>query len=115
MEKIKCFENKFRERKFIVEISTSEWTSICPLTGTPDFGKITIKYIPDEKCIELDSLKHYFIDFRHRSLFYEEAVNIILEDLTSASSPLMMEVTGEFTTRGGMTTTVQASYKKGDK
>ena len=82
------------------------------MTGNPDFGTITIEYVPDKLCLELKSLKLYYFSFRNKGVFYESLVNEILDDLVHASSPRRMTVTGDFTTRGGMTSTVVAEYVK---
>ena len=87
-----------------------EFTSVCPKTGLPDFGEIRITYVPDERCIELKALKYYLIEFRNRGIFYEHATNQILDDLVAACRPRRMTVVGDFSVRGGIGTTVTASY-----
>ena len=89
-----------------------EYTSVCPRTGLPDFGTITISYKPGRKCIELKSLKHYILGYRNLGIFYENAVNRILRDVVKACQPLWAEVRGEFTPRGGLRTTVTARYER---
>ena len=81
---------------------------MCPKTGNPDFGTVTVRYVPDRLCVELKSLKHYLFGYRNEGLFYEAAVNRILDDLLGACKPRRMEVEGAFTARGGITTTVTA-------
>ncbi|MBI4721562.1 MAG: NADPH-dependent 7-cyano-7-deazaguanine reductase QueF [Candidatus Stahlbacteria bacterium] len=110
LPKIECFKNQFKN--YEISIVISEFTSICPKTGLPDFGTIIIKYIPDKLCIELKSLKSYILAYRNLGIFYENAVNRILADVVSACSPLQIEVCGEFTPRGGMTSTIKATYPK---
>ena len=110
MEKIEVFENKFPERDYYITHINQEFTSVCPKTGLPDFGKITIKYIPDRLCLELKALKYYFLSFRDKGIFYEAVVNQILDDLTAACQPRYMEITGEFSTRGGMNSVVTAVH-----
>jgi 7-cyano-7-deazaguanine reductase len=85
---------------------------MCPKTGLPDFGEIRITYVPDELCIELKALKYYMLDFRNRGIFYEAVTNEILDDLVAVCQPRRMIVVGDFTARGGITTTVTARYEK---
>ncbi len=94
-----------------IEISQPEFTSVCPMTGLPDFGTITVKYRPGEKIIELKSLKYYFLQYRNVGIFYEHAVNRILDDLAEVLAPKRMEVIGYFTARGGIATRVTAIYE----
>jgi 7-cyano-7-deazaguanine reductase len=107
---LETFPNPRPERDYQIEIRNPEFTSVCPVTGLPDFGEILIRYVPDQKCIELKSLKYYFIEFRNQGIFYEAVTNKILDDLTAALQPRRMTVTGAFTARGGITTTVTAEY-----
>ena len=85
---------------------------MCPMTGLPDFGEILIRYTPDKDCIELKSLKYYLFEYRNQGIFYEAVTNKILDDLVAACHPRRMTVTGAFTARGGITTTVIAEYTK---
>lgn len=101
------------KRDVDIEISQPEFTSVCPMTGLPDFGTITIKYRPGEKIIELKSLKYYFLQYRNAGIFYEHAVNRILDDLLSVLFPQRMEVIGDFTARGGISTRVRAVFEGG--
>ncbi|MFA4915081.1 MAG: preQ(1) synthase [Syntrophales bacterium] len=110
--RIETFENKYPHRPYTITITNAEFTSVCPITGLPDFGTITVNYIPAEKCIELKSLKYYFIEYRNIGVFYEAVVNKILDDLVAACDPAGMEVVGEFSTRGGMRSVVKAKYEK---
>ena len=87
-----------------------EFTSICPKTGMPDFGVITIRYCPDTLCLELKSLKTYFTAYRNLGIFYENAVNRILRDVVKVCRPVSLKVTGEFSTRGGMRSVIEAQY-----
>ena len=107
---LETFSNPRPERDYTIEIVCPEFTSVCPKTGLPDFGTVTIRYVPDETCIELKSLKYYLLGFRDKGIFYEAAVNAILDDLVAACAPRRMELRGEFTARGGITTTVTASH-----
>ena len=89
-----------------------EFTSICPKTGLPDFGLITIRYQPDKQCLELKSLKEYFGSYRNLGIFYENAVNRILNDLVSACAPVKAAVVGDFNTRGGMRAVITTHYER---
>jgi len=84
-----------------------EFTSVCPKTGLPDFGTITINYIPNKKCVELKSLKYYFLEYRSMGIFYETVTNKILDDMVTMLKPKWIEVIGSFTARGGISTTVK--------
>ncbi len=110
LPKIECFQNQFKN--YEITISIPEFTSVCPRTGLPDFGTITIRYVPDKWCVELKSLKMYILGYRNLGIFYENAVNRILKDFVNACKPLKAIVTGEFNVRGGMRSTVEASYPK---
>jgi len=110
MAEIEVFENQYPNRDYFITHVNEEFTSVCPKTGLPDFGTITINYIPDKLCLELKSLKYYFLDFRNKGIFYEAVINQILDDLVKACAPRYMEVRGDFTTRGGMHSTVVAVY-----
>ncbi len=105
---IETFENPKEERDYTITTKVPEFTSVCPKTGQPDFGTITIIYIPDKFCIELKSLKFYIQSFRNKGIFYESLVNEILDDLSLACKPRSMKIIGEFTPRGGISTTVEA-------
>jgi len=94
-----------------IKIEIPEYTAVCPKTGLPDFGTVTILYMPDRSCIELKSLKYYILGFRNMGIFYENAVNRILKDVVAACKPKWCVVTGEFSARGGMKTTVTARYR----
>ena len=114
LPKIDCFENQFRN--YEITVSIPEYTSICPRSGLPDFGTITIRYVPNKWCVELKSLKTYILAYRGLGIFYENAVNRILRDFVKASKPIKVTVTGEFNVRGGMKSMIEASYpppKKG--
>ncbi len=107
---IETFPNPRPERDYEIVIRCPEFTSVCPKTGLPDFGKITITYSPDQRCIELKALKYYLIEYRNRGIFYEAATNQILDDLVAVCQPRRMVVIGEFSVRGGLTTSVSARY-----
>lgn len=106
-------EYQYRLRRDIdIVIKQPEYTSVCPLTGLPDVGCITIRYKPDQKIIELKSLKFYLLQYRNVGIFYEHVVNRILDDLVAVLDPKFMEVTGDFTARGAITTKVTAVYER---
>jgi 7-cyano-7-deazaguanine reductase len=105
------FPNQYPGREYQVTIECPEFTSLCPKTGQPDFGTIRIRYVPDQNVIELKSLKFYLFSYRNQGIFYESVVNKILDDLVTASQPIRCEVIGDFTVRGGITTSVRAVYK----
>jgi 7-cyano-7-deazaguanine reductase len=109
---LETFPNPRPERDYEIQIRCPEFTSMCPKTGLPDFGEIQISYVPDRACIELKSLKYYLGGYRNEGIFYEAATNRILDDLVSACHPRRMRVTGAFTARGGITTTVVAEHQK---
>ncbi len=98
------------KRDIDVVIEQTEFTSVCPMTGLPDYGCITIMYRPNSKIIELKSLKYYLLQYRNVGIFYEHVVNRILDDLVGKLDPKRMEISGAFTSRGGITTTVSAVY-----
>jgi 7-cyano-7-deazaguanine reductase len=110
MADIEVFDNQYTDRDYYITHINEEYTSVCPKTGLPDFGTITIRYIPDRLCLELKALKYYFLSFRNRGVFYETVINQILDDLVKACQPRYMEVVGNFTTRGGMHSTVTAIH-----
>ena len=112
LPEIETFPNQFPDYEITIEIP--EYTSVCPKTGLPDFGIITIWYIPDKKVMELKSLKMYILAYRNLGIFYENAVNRILEDVVKACQPKKALVRGEFTPRGGLSSTVEARYPRGE-
>ena len=107
---LETFPNPRPDRDYEIEIACPEFTSVCPKTGLPDFGTLTIRYVPDQSCIELKSLKYYLLEYRNEGIFYEAAVNRILDDLVKACAPRQMKLEGAFTARGGLTTTVTAVH-----
>ena len=107
---LETFPNPRPERDYEIEIACPEVTSMCPKTGLPDFGTITIRYVPAAACLELKALKYYLLAFRNQGIFYEAATNRILDDLVAACQPKRMVVTGDFTARGGITTKVTAEH-----
>jgi len=107
---LETFQNKFSNRDYWIRFESPEFTSMCPVTGQPDFARITIDYVPDLLCIESKSLKFYLASFRNTRSFNEEIVNRILDDLVKACAPRRAIVHGEFAARGGISVTVDASY-----
>jgi len=110
MAEIEVFENKYPDRDYYITHVNKEYTSVCPKTGLPDFGTMTINYIPDKLCMELKALKYYFLGFRDKGIFYESVVNQILDEMVEICHPRYMEVIGEFTTRGGMNSIIKAIH-----
>ena len=98
-----------------IEIVIPEFTSVCPKTGLPDFGKLTLRYVPDKLCLELKSLKLYALAYRNLGIFYENVVNRFLRDVVSATKPASASLTGEFTPRGGLHSTITAKWNKTKK
>ena len=107
---LETFPSPRPEREFDIAINCPEFTSLCPITGHPDFGEIRIRYTPRDHCIELKSLKMYIHHFRNRGIFYEAVTNQILDDLVAACSPRRMTVIGDFSVRGGIKTVVTATF-----
>lgn len=105
---LETWPNHFRG--YAITIRFPEYTSVCPKTGLPDYGTIVIQYEPHKSCLELKSLKMYLLAYRNLGIFYENAVNRILRDIQAAVQPVWCTVTGEFTPRGGLTTTVTARW-----
>jgi 7-cyano-7-deazaguanine reductase len=107
---LETFDNQYPDREYTIRIVCPEFTSVCPRTGQPDYGTLTIEYVPAAKCVELKSLKLYLQQYRNMGIFYETATNRILDDLAGALRPRKMTLTAEFNPRGGITTTVTATY-----
>ena len=105
---IECWPNQFPG--YEIKIEMPEFTSICPKTGLPDFGTITIRYRPDRLCLELKSLKGYFLAYRNLGIFYENAVIRMLRDIVKACEPQSVKVSGDFSARGGMRSVIEAEY-----
>ena len=108
---LETFENQFPDRDYQIEIVSPEFTSVCPRTGQPDFGTLTITYSPNKKCVELKSLKFYLQSFRNQGIFYEAITNRLLDDFVRACSPRRCQVIGAFTPRGGISTTVTCVFE----
>jgi 7-cyano-7-deazaguanine reductase len=108
--RLEAFENRYADRDYWVEFDCPEFTALCPMTGQPDFGHITIRYIPDTRCVESKSLKLYLFSFRNHGTFHEEVVNRVLDDLVALLKPRRAIVKGTFNPRGGIAITAEASY-----
>ena len=107
---LKVFPNPKPERDYEIRMECPEFTCLCPMTGQPDFATIRIRYVPDQKCLELKSLKLYLWSYRNEGAFHEAVVNRILDDLVEVLAPRSMTVEGDFYVRGGILTTVEASH-----
>ena len=109
-EVLETFPYEYAGRDAVVEISTDEWTCVCPFSGLPDFGTLTIRYLPTDACIELKSFKYYLVSFRKVGIYQEHAANRVLEDLVACSSPQWMEVELNYRLRGGIHTVVTVAH-----
>jgi 7-cyano-7-deazaguanine reductase len=109
-DQLETFANQHPGRDYTIEITCPEFTSMCPMTGQPDFGTITFLYTPAEKCVELKSLKLYLQRFRNEGIFYENVVNRLLDDFVRVCQPRRLKVIGAFTARGGISTTVTCEH-----
>ena len=113
LPEIETWPNQFPG--YQIKIAISEFTSVCPKTGLPDFGVLTLEYVPDQLCLELKSFKHYTLAYRNLGIFYENAVNRMLADVVRAVRPVSATLTGEFTPRGGLRSTITATYRRGGR
>ena len=109
---LETFPNPRAERDYEIQIQCPEFTSVCPMTGLPDFGEIRITYVPDSRCVELKSLKYYLVEFRNKGIFYEQVTNRLLDDFVAACQPVRCKVVSVWTPRGGITTTVTCAYEE---
>jgi 7-cyano-7-deazaguanine reductase len=107
---LEAVPNQYGDRDYTVNISIPEFTCVCPKTGLPDFGTISINYIPDKFIVELKSLKYYILNYRNLGIFHEEVTNRILDDLKETLKPRKIEVVGEFNPRGGIQTIVTSRW-----
>lgn len=112
---LETFPNQYPGRDYTIEIICPEFTSVCPKTGQPDFGTLTISYTPEAKCVELKSLKMYLQQFRNEGIFYETVTNRILDDLVSMLAPRRMKIVAAFTPRGGISTNVTVEFVAAQK
>ena len=111
---IETFTNIYSDREYEIVFDCPEFTSLCPVTGQPDFGHISIRYVPGRLCVESKSLKIFLFSFRNFNAFHEETVNMILDMIVSACQPVRAEVVGKFRPRGGIAIEVKANYEKKD-
>ena len=111
MSRVETFPNPHPGRDYLIRHTCPEFTSVCPKTGQPDFGTIEVVYVPKRLCVELKSLKLYLQAFREQGIFYEDVVNVILDDLVRAVRPRRMSIEGRFNARGGISSVVTASYE----
>lgn len=111
---LETFENQFPSRDYVIEIVCPEFTSLCPKTGQPDFGTLTISYTPGERCVELKALKLYLQKFRNEGIFYEHVTNAIFDDLVATLEPRWLQLIAAFTARGGITTSVTVETAPAD-
>ena len=109
---IETWQNEYSNKDYTIEITNLEFTAVCPKTGLPDFGTIQITYTPDEQCVELKSLKEYFLFYRDVGIFHEHVVNKILADFVAACNPRKVNIVGDFHIRGGIKTIVRANYER---
>lgn len=107
---LETFDNTHPEREYVIRFDCPEFTALCPITGQPDFGHISIEYIADRKCVESKSLKIYLFSFRNHGAFHEEVTNRILDDVVAACAPRRARVTGQFRPRGGISIHVTAEH-----
>jgi 7-cyano-7-deazaguanine reductase len=107
---IETFKNQYPRRRYLIKLECADFTSLCPVTGQPDFAKITIEYVPGDRCIETKSLKFYLASYRNTPSFNEEIVNRILDDVVAACGPQEALVYGEFAARGGISLSAEAQY-----
>ena len=111
---LECFDYEYAGKGEGIEVvtTTSEFTSVCPFSGLPDFAEVTITYTPDKRCVELRSLKYYLMSYRDVGIWYEHLVNRMLEDLVRAVEPLSMEIVVAAKARGGLSSTLRARYRR---
>ena len=109
---LETFDNTYPDRNYNIEIVCPEFTSVCPQTGQPDFGKLTFTYVPDKKCVELKSLKLYLQQFRNEGIFYEDVTNRILDDVAGVLEPREMTLVSDWTPRGGLSSRITARYQQ---
>ena len=110
LPEIETWPNQFRD--YEIEIVLPEFSSVCPKTGLPDFGKLVLRYVPDKLCLELKSYKMYLLAYRNLGIFQENVVNRVLRDVVAAANPVSAIVIGDFTPRGGLSTLITAGYSR---
>lgn len=109
---LETFPYEYPGREAVVEVSTDEWSCVCPFSGLPDFGTITVRYVPRAGCIELKSLKYYLTSFRNVGIYQEHAANRVLEDLVACCDPVRMEIVLDYRLRGGLHTVVAVHHPR---
>jgi 7-cyano-7-deazaguanine reductase len=109
---LETFDNPAPQRDYTIRMTLPEFTCLCPKTGQPDFATMKLEYVPDERCVELKSLKLYIWSFRDRGAFHEAVTNEILRELVAATAPRFLRLSAEFNVRGGIYTTVVAEHRK---
>lgn len=112
IDQLESFDNPTPARDYVIEIVCPEFTSLCPLTGQPDFGTLIYNYVPDRKCIELKSLKLYLQRFRTQGIFYEQVTNRLLDDFVEAVQPRRLTLTSQWTPRGGISSKIVCNYER---
>lgn len=112
LHQLVTFVYEFPGKEIWIDFEIPEFTAICPFSDFPDFGTIRLKYVPNERCMELKSLKLFINSFREVKIFHEHVINVILEDFVAACDPLSVEIEGDFNVRGNIKTKVRASYNK---
>lgn len=111
---IETWPNQFPHREYEIEIASPEFTSVCPKTGLPDHGTLTVRYVPEDHCLELKSYKMYLFAFRNLGIFQENIVNRVLDDIVRATNARKVTVIGDFTPRGGIYSKITATYTRGN-
>jgi 7-cyano-7-deazaguanine reductase len=111
---IETWPNQFPHREYEIEIASPEFTSVCPKTGLPDHGTLTVRYVPEEHCLELKSYKMYLFAYRNLGIFQENIVNRVLDDIVRATNARKVTVIGDFTPRGGIYSKISATYTRGN-
>lgn len=112
LPEIDTWPNQYPGRGYTIEIDCPEFTSVCPKTGLPDFGKLVVVYEPADRCLELKSLKLHLLEYRNLPIFQENVVNKVLDAVVKASEPVWAKVEGQFEARGGISTTIAAEYRR---
>ncbi len=107
---LECFDNPHPERDYVIEHVAEEFTSLCPKTGHPDFGRVVLRYTPDRLCVELKSLKLYYQSYRNEGIFYEAVTNRIADDLIALMRPRWLELETRWTGRGGIRSTIRVTH-----
>ncbi len=111
-DQLECFDNSFPNRDYHIEIECPEFTSMCPKTGQPDFGTLIFRYVPDQKCVELKSLKLYLQKFRNEGIFYENVTNRILDDFVTIVNPRSVTLESHWGARGGITSVITVTHEQ---